>query len=283
MRIDAHQHFWDLDRFHYTWMPPGDSVLRRNYLPADLRTVLEDNRFDGAVLVQANTHLDETHWFLQLATENPWILGVVGWVDLTSPRLSETLDQLQQHPKFKGVRHPVHDEDDTRWILRDDVLLGLAELARRGLPYDLLLRPIHLPLIPLIVERVPHLRMVIDHIAKPFIAGHSLDGWQEDIAAAARFPQLYCKLSGMITEADPKSWQAADLRPYVQHVLNVFGPERLMFGTDWPVCKLAGSWKQVLAAFTQAIGAQPQHVRDRLLGDTAAEFYRLAVEAPPSL
>lgn len=280
MRIDAHQHFWDLGRFDYSWMPPGDSILRRNYLPADLQPILEANRFQGTVLVQANTRIEETHWFLELAAENPWIFGVVGWVDLTSQHLGETLDRLQQHPKFKGVRHPVHDEEDARWILRDDVLSGLAELARRGLPYDLLIRPIHLPLIPLIVERVPALRMVIDHIAKPFIADRHMDGWRHEIAAAAEFPQVYCKLSGMITEADPMNWKPDDLRPYVQHVLNVFGPERLMFGSDWPVCKLAGNWKQVLAAFTQACGAQSQQVRDCLLGDTASAFYRLSL---PSL
>ncbi|MCU1257251.1 MAG: hypothetical protein JWO80_136 [Bryobacterales bacterium] len=275
MRIDAHQHFWDLDRFEYSWMPPGESVLRRNYLPGDLWPILDENRFDGTVLVQANTSIEETRWFLELAGENPWISGVVGWVDLTDPRLGATLDELQKHPKFKGVRHPVHDEDDTRWILCDDVLAGLNEVARRGLPYDLLFRPIHLPLIPFIVERVPELRMVIDHIAKPFIADHLMDGWLEDMAAAAEFPQVFCKLSGMITEADPKGWKSEDLRPYVQHVLGSFGPERLMFGSDWPVCKLAGSWKQVLAAFTQAIGAQPLDVREQLLGETATRFYGL--------
>lgn len=275
MRIDAHQHFWDLDRFEYSWMPDGENVLRRNYLPSDLWPILEEHRFGGTVLVQANTRIEETDWFLQLAVENPWILGVVGWVDLTSPELGATLDRLQQHPKFKGVRHPVHDEDDDRWLLRDDVLAGLAEVAGRELPYDLLLRPVHLPLVPLLVERVPDLRMVIDHIAKPFIADHLMEGWQEDIATAAESPQIYCKLSGMITEADPKGWKAEDLQPFVQHALSVFGPERLMFGSDWPVCKLAGSWKQVLAAFTQAIGAQSQEVREQLLGGTAARFYAL--------
>lgn len=250
-------------------------MLRRNYLPQDLQPILEEHRFDGTVLVQANTRLEETRWFLELAGQNAWILGVVGWVDLTGPRLAETLDQLQKHPKFKGVRHPVHDEDDARWMLRDDVLAGLDELARRGLPYDLLFRPLHLQLIPFIVERVPNLRMVIDHIAKPFIADHLTEGWAQDISAAAQFPQIYCKLSGMITEADPQGWKAEDLRPYIQHVLKAFGPERLMFGSDWPVCRLAGSWKQVLAAFTQALGPVPQHTRDLLLGDTATEFYRL--------
>jgi L-fuconolactonase len=275
MRIDAHQHFWDLERLEYSWMPPGENILRRNYLPEDLRTILEDNRFDGSVLVQANTVMAETRWLLELAAENPFILGVVGWVDLTDSGLPGVLDELQRHSRFKGVRHAVHDEADTNWLLRPEVLRGLGELARRGIPYDLLVRPVHLPLVPRLAEAVPDLRMVVDHIAKPLIAEHRLEGWADDIAAAAKIPGMHCKLSGMITEADHQNWTSEDLRPYVQHVLNVFAPERLMFGSDWPVCKLAGSWKRVLAAFTQACGPQPQNVRDRLLGDTAAEFYRL--------
>jgi L-fuconolactonase len=275
MRIDAHQHFWDLERLEYSWMPPGENILRRNYLPDDLRTILEDNRFDGSVLVQANTVMAETRWLLELAAENPFILGVVGWVDLTDSGLPGVLDELQRHSRFKGVRHAVHDEADTNWLLRPEVLRGLGELARRGIPYDLLVRPVHLPLVPRLAEAVPDLRMVVDHIAKPLIAEHRLEGWADDIAAAAKIPGMHCKLSGMITEADHQNWTSEDLRPYVQHVLNVFAPERLMFGSDWPVCKLAGSWKRVLAAFTQACGPQPQNVRDRLLGDTAAEFYRL--------
>ena len=276
MRIDAHQHFWDLDRFTYAWMPPAPSRLRRNFLPEDLAPILAEHRFDGTVLVQAHTHIDETRWFLELARQHAFIKGVVGWVDLTDARLCATLDELQQHPKFKGVRHPVHDEADDRWLLRDDVIAGLGELARREIPYDLLLRPVHLPLVPRIAERVPDLNMVIDHIAKPSIAKHRIEGWAQDIQAAAAIPQVYCKLSGMITEADRDSWSAEDLRPYVGHVLDAFGPERLMFGSDWPVCLLAGSWKQVLAAFTQALGPMPAPARDRILGGTAEWFYRLA-------
>ncbi len=276
MRIDAHQHFWDLDRFTYRWMPPGPSVLRRNYLPEDLAPILARNRFDGSVLVQANTVAAEAEWMLELATRHEFIKAVVAWVDLTDPRLGERLDQLQRHPRFKGVRHPVHDEADPRWLLREDVLRGLAELERRDLPYDLLLRPVHLPLVPILAERFPQLRMVIDHLAKPPIARHSLEGWAEQFAAAAQYPRVWCKLSGMITEADHRSWKTAHLLPYVAHALRCFGPERLMFGSDWPVCLLAGSWKQVLAAFTQALGPQPMEVREKLIGGNACAFYRIA-------
>ena len=275
MRIDAHQHFWDIHRLQYPWMPAGDSPLRRNYLPPDLEPILERNRFDGSVVVQANVVLEETRWLLELATQHDFIRGVVGWVDLTDPRVGATLDELQRHPKFKGVRHLVHDEPDVNWLLREDVLRGLGELARRGIPYDLLLRPPHLPLVPRLSERVPELRVVIDHIAKPLIAAQRMNGWAADMESAAKIPQVWCKLSGMITEADPSGWKAEHLRPYVQHVFSLFGPDRLMFGSDWPVCTLAGTWKEVLAAFTQAIGPQPVGVRDKLLGQTAAEFYRL--------
>jgi L-fuconolactonase len=273
MRIDAHQHFWDLGRFEYSWMPAGPSVLRQTFLPHLLARILERNRFDGSVLVQANTILAETRWLLDLAEANDFIRGVVGWVDLTDPRLGAVLDELQKRPKFKGVRHPVQDENDDRWLVRDDVLKGLAELARRGLPYDLLLRPRHLPLVPRIAERVPDLRMVIDHIAKPQIAAQAMEPWARDIEAAAGLSQVYCKLSGMITEANPDGWKPEHLWPYVAHVMQVFGPDRLMFGSDWPVCMLAGSWKEVLAAFTQAIGPQPIEVREKLLGETVARFY----------
>jgi L-fuconolactonase len=276
MRIDAHQHFWDLGRFEYAWMPPEASVLRQTFLPDRLARILTRNRFEGSVLVQANTLLEETHWLLELANENEFIRAVVGWVDLTDPRLGSTLDSLQKNPKFKGVRHPVHDESDDDWLMRAEVLAGLAELGRRGLPYDLLLRPRHLPLVPRIAERVPGLRMVIDHIAKPPIAAHLREPWARDIEAASRLPQVYCKLSGMITEADPKAWIAEHLRPYVKHVMRIFGPDRLMFGSDWPVCLLAGTWKEALAAFTQSIGAQPIEIREKLLGDTARRFYGIA-------
>ena len=275
MRIDAHQHYWDISLLDYAWMPPGPSLIRRNYLPADLEPVLADHHFDGTVLVQANVVMAETWWLLDLASRHESIRGVVAWVDLTDARLAGTLDACQKHAKFKGVRHIVHDEPDVRWLLRDDVVEGLRELARRDIPYDLLLRPQHLPLIPELADRVPGLRMVIDHIAKPLIASHLFEPWAKDIATAAQVTGMHCKLSGMITEADHAHWHADDLRPYVQHVLGLFGPDRLMFGSDWPVCKLAGSWKQVLAAFTQACGPLPQTEREKILGGTAVRFYEL--------
>jgi len=279
MRIDAHQHFWDVGRFQYPWMPAG-SPLRRNFLPGSLEPILKRNRFEGSIVVQANVLLEETRWLLELAGQHEFIRGVVGWVDLTDSSLGATLDQLQRHAKFKGVRHLVHDEPDVNWLVRQDVLRGLGELARRGIPYDLLLQPPHLPLVPRVADRVPELRMVIDHIAKPPIAAQRMDGWAESMEAASKIPQVYCKLSGMITEDDPNGWKAERLRPFVRHVFSLFGPERLMFGSDWPVCTLAGTWKEVLAAFTQAVGPQSIEVREKLLGGTAEKFYGLGPNNP---
>jgi L-fuconolactonase len=275
MRIDAHQHFWDLERFRYPWMPPPPSPLAFSFLPQHLRPILKRNKFDGSVLVQALASMEETEWLLQLASEHDFILGVVPWVDLTDAKLGDILDGLQRHPKFKGVRHPVHDEPDVNWIVRGDVLEGLRELARRGLPFDLLFRPAHLRHVPRIAESAPELRVVIDHLAKPPIAAGTLDGWAEDLARAAEYPQVYCKLSGMITEASP-GWTADELKPFVQHAFAVFGPGRLMFGSDWPVCLLAcTTWKVALAAFTQAHGPLPQSVHNQVIGLTAKEFYGL--------
>lgn len=277
MRIDAHQHYWSLTRFPYPWMPPEPSPLRRDFLPEDLGPILARNHFDGSVVVQATTHPGEAEWLLDLAAEHSSILGVVAWVDITDPRCGDTLDLLQRHPKFRGVRHPVHDEADDRWLLRPDVLRGLKELERRAIPWDLLLRPQHLAIVPELADHVPSLPMVIDHIAKPLIAQRAMEPWARDMERAAQISHLHVKLSGMITEADHANWSPEDLRPYVQHVWNLFGPQRCLFGSDWPVCLLAGTWKEVLAACTQALGPVEQEKRSGLMGENAARFYNLQV------
>ena len=188
------------------------------------------------------------------------------------------MDRLQLDPKFKGVRHPVHDEPDVEWLLRPDVIQGLKELERRSLPYDLLVRPQHLPVVERLIEKAPSLRMVIDHIAKPPIAERIFDGWAQDLERLGAAPHLYVKLSGMITEASTDGWKEKDIEPYLQHALSMFGPDRSMFGSDWPVCLLASpNWKGALAAFTQALGPQTEEVRDQVLGGAAAKFYRLEV------
>ena len=275
MRIDSHQHFWDLSAIDYFWMPQDHPVLSRNYLPADLWPIYERNLFDGSVVVQAAHNDAEADWLLGLAAAEERILGVVAWADLQSPGLGRRLDHLQKQRKFAGIRHIVHDEPDVNWLLRPAVVEGLRELARRGIPYDLLLKPPHIPVAIELMERVPDLRCVIDHIAKPNIAQGQIEPWLEGMRALAQIPTMHVKLSGMITEAAVPGWKSADLAPYLKHVLALFGPQRAMFGSDWPVCLLAGSWKEVLAAFTQAVGPIPQAERNELVGDTAARFYGL--------
>ncbi len=275
MRIDSHQHYWDIHRFRYFWMNDRTpSILKQNFLPADLRPIYELNRMDGSVLVQASHTMEETWWSLELAEAEKSILGVVAWVDLTDEGLGKTLDKAQEYRFFKGVRHLVQDEADDDWLLRPDVLEGLRELARRRIPFDLCIHPRHLSRVPTVAERAPELRMVVDHLAKPFIAEREMEPWAKDIAIVAKYPQIYCKLSGMITEAG-SHWAPSDIQPYLSHCFREFGANRCMFGSDWPVCLVAGTWKQALAAFTQALGAREVGVREKLMGLTAQEFYQL--------
>lgn len=276
MRIDSHQHFWELDVLPYPWMPPAPNPLRRNYLPPDLKPHLDGARFDGCVTVQAAQVDAEAEWMLGLADKYPFIKGVVAWVNLKDPNVGKRLDQLQKHSRFKGIRHLIHDEPDVKWALQPDVIRGLKELERRDIPYDLLLRPPHLPIVKPLVDALPKLRMVIDHIAKPLIKDKVMEPWAKQMEEISKIPQIYVKLSGMITEADQKNWKASDLGPYVHHVYQLWGPDRCMFGSDWPVCRLAGEWKQVLAAFTQSLGPLQQDVREKILGETATKFYRLS-------
>lgn len=275
MRIDAHQHYWDIHRFDYFWMTDETpTILKQNFLPADLKPIYLLNRMDGSVLVQATHTMEETWWSLELADSEPSILGVVAWADLQDAQLGNTLDKMQGYQFLRGVRHLVQDEADDRWLLRPAVLDGLEELARRHIPFDLCIHPRHLPMVPQVADRVPELRMVIDHAAKPFIAKREMEPWAADITSVARYPQVHCKLSGFITEAG-SHWKSSDLEPYLRHCFSEFGPNRCMFGSDWPVCLVAGTWKQVLASFTQALGAREVGVREKLMGLTAQEFYSL--------
>lgn len=273
--IDAHHHFWQLDRYDYVWMSPDLQALYRDYGPDDLRPILSGHNIKSTVLVQTISSEAETRWFLELASQHDFIAGVVGWVDLTDRRVGERLDELSKSPKFVGVRHQVHDEPDPDWLTRDDVQHGLGELARRSLSYDLLIRPLHLEVSRRVAERFPDLRFVVDHIAKPAIASHGWDDWAPGIAALAACPNVACKLSGMITEADWADWQPADLAPYVQHILEHFGADRVMFGSDWPVCMLAGTYDQVLSALADNLAELGDHQRQDIFGNTAAAWYDL--------
>ena len=273
--VDAHQHFWDLQRFPYPWMSPDDAVLYRNYGPADLQPQMKAAGVDSCVFVQAAQVVDEARWALELSDRHPFIAGVVGWVDLTDPDVGATLDQLRQHPRFKGVRHLAQDEADDRWLLRDDVNRGLEALFMRGLRYDIVIFPRHLPYVPEMLARHHNGRFVLDHLAKPPIKSGEVDAWARDLAPVAAHPHVCCKLSGMVTEADHQRWTPDDLRPYVETAVGLFGYERLMWGSDWPVCRRAAEYGRVKEALLSALGATGDTDLARVLGGTAASFYGL--------
>lgn len=266
--IDAHQHFWQPGRFDYPWMSKDLGVLYRDYLPADLAPILQQNRVTKTVLVQASNSVAESRWLLDLADSNDFIAGVVGWVDLTSP-------EIHAHPKFKGVRHLVESEPNDDWLVQPAILSGLQKLAARGLSYDLLVHTRHLKHVPVVAESCPDLKLVIDHLAKPPIAGNEIDDWSRAFKPLARYPNIHCKLSGLVTEANWHSWQSEDLRPYVDCALESFGPERMMFGSDYPVCLLAASYDRVLDGFLEILKDLPEVDREKIFANNAAKFYRL--------
>ena len=274
--IDTHQHFWQIEQFPYAWMTDDLAPLRRDMLPEHLAIELAACAVAGTVTVQADQCVEETRFLLQLADQYEFVMGVVGWVDLTDPDVGRVLDDLSANAKLKGIRHVVHDEPETEWLVREDVLRGLREVARRGLAYDLLLRPQHLPLIEPVAKACPQLRLIIDHIAKPPIASGRLQPWADHIRRAARIEGLHCKLSGMITEADWENWEVRDLKPYAEVVIDAFGPERLTFGSDWPVCMLAGSYGEVYHAFCELIGSLSTHEQEQVRQLNAWQFYKLA-------
>jgi L-fuconolactonase len=279
MIIDAHHHFWRLDQpapFNYAWLDaPQNAAIRRNFLPADLEGHLKAAGVERTVLVQTQHNLAENRWALGLAERHEFIAGVVGWVDLASDTCEEELTEFKDHPKFVGIRHVVQDEPDDGFIVRSDVLGGLKTLQRHSVPFDLLFYVRHLRHVPTLIEHLPDLPMVIDHLSKPHIKEKRLDDWLPHFQAAAKFPNVFCKLSGMITEADWRRWKADDLKPYVLAALELFGPERLMFGSDWPVCELAGSYERVVAALNESLGPISPSERQAIFGATARRFYRL--------
>ena len=279
MRIDAHQHFWNLNQFPHSWITEKLQPLRRHFLPEDLKPLLTQHHLDGAVLVQTFASLEETRWFLSLATQHDFLLGVVGWVDLQDPAVGDTLDALADHPKLVGIRHVVHDEPDPNWLLRPAVLRGLGELSSRKLPYDLLLRPPHLPAAIEVARRLPGLPLVVDHIAKPGIASLAWEDWAQNFAELARFPSVYCKLSGMITEASWTAWKPSDLTKYIEHALQHFGPKRLMYGSDWPVCLLAGSYARTVEALEENLKHLSAAEQQLIWGGTAEKYYGLSPAA----
>lgn len=275
MIIDAHHHFWKYDPAEYGWISDAMRVIRRDFLPQDLKRQIAAAGVDGVVSVQARQSLDETRWLLDLAEANDFIRGVVGWVPLVSPRVDEDLAALTTHPKLKAVRHVLQDEPDENYILRPDFNAGIRALRRFGLVYDILIFERHLPQTIRFVDQHPEQVFVLDHIAKPRVRDNVLSPWRENLRELARRPNVYCKLSGMVTEADWNAWSPQQLRPYLEAALEAFGPSRLMFGSDWPVCLVAcayARWRQLIDQFLAPLSPAE---RQRVMGGTAIEAYRL--------
>lgn len=273
--IDSHQHFWQVGRFDYPWMTKDLGLLYRDYLPNDLEPILQNNHVDKTILVQASNSVAESRWLLELANASSFIAGVVGWVDLMSPDVNRQLDELCADQKFKGVRHLVESEPNDDWLVQPAVLSGLKQLSARGISYDLLVHIRHLKHVPHVAESCPELALVIDHLAKPPIARNEIKEWSQALQPLVRYPNIHCKLSGLVTEANRTSWQTEDLRPFVDLALEYFGPDRMMFGSDYPVCLLAASYDRVLDSFQEILRSVKDADRDKIFSQNAAKFYRL--------
>jgi L-fuconolactonase len=276
MRIDSHQHFWQATRGDYFWMSPEVPILCRDYYPEDLEPSLKKHHIDKTILVQAAPTVAETDFLLALAAPHNFVAGVVGWLDMESADFPKQFAQYCQKPKFIGLRPMLQDLPQDDYILRPAVLESLARVAERGFPFEFLTYPRHLPYILRALEKVPNLRAVVDHISKPEIKAHKMEPWKSLLREVAQHPNVYCKLSGMITEADHRNWTYDHLRPYVEHVLESFGLDRLMFGSDWPVCLQAGTYDEVVGALSALLAPHLDKTSEaKIFGENAARFYRL--------
>ncbi|MGG4032937.1 amidohydrolase family protein [Paenibacillus cisolokensis] len=276
MKVDAHQHFWNLSRGDYPWLGPQHGPIYRTFEPEELEPELRAAGIDKTVLVQSANSYEDTEYMLELAERYEWIGGVVGWVPLPDRReAEERLKRWTKLPVFKGIRHLIHDEKDPDWVVRADVIEGLRLLAEYGMSFDVVaVFPNHLKHVPLLAESVPGLRLVIDHLAKPPIADDGWEPWAEQLARAAQYPNVCAKISGLNTAAKA-GWSAADLKPYVDYAVKTFGADRLMFGSDWPVALLADEYGRVWRETNEALKDYSETDVRAMLGETAARFYRL--------
>ena len=278
MTVDAHHHLWDPARADYPFLTDDLAAIRHAFTPADLAPLLAAAGIDATIVVQTRSSLEETEEFLATAAATPFIRGVVGWVDLRDPAVDETIARLRSGPggdRLVGIRHQVQDEDDPDWLLRDDVRRGIAAVGRAGLVYDLLVRTRELPAAREVVAALEDVRFVVDHLAKPPIRDGAFQPWADLVAALGRLPNTWWKLSGLVTEADWTAWRPADLRPWVEHVLAVVGQDRLMFGSDWPVCLLAASYAEVVAVAREMLAGLSEAERAAVFGGNATAVYGL--------
>ncbi|GAA0542143.1 amidohydrolase family protein [Chitinophaga japonensis] len=275
MIIDSHQHFWQYHPVKDAWITDDMKVIQRDFLPPDLQPVLEQNGVDGCVAVQADQSETETQFLLDLAAAHPFIKGVVGWTDLRAPDLATKLERYAGAGKLKGFRHIVQGEPDPDFLLREDFCKGVQALASYDFTYDILIYPIQLPAAEKFVQRFPLQRLVIDHMAKPYCKTGDIAEWEKSMRAIAQSPNVYCKISGLVTEADWQRWQPADFAPYLDVVLDAFGPQRLMYGSDWPVCLVAAEYAQVKGIVTDYISRLGAAEQAAIMGGNATAFYKL--------
>jgi len=275
MTIDAHHHLWEYNPGEFPWIDDTMDNLKRDYLPDDLLDAVTGTEVEGTVTVQARQTEQETRWLLDLAGSHEIIQGVVGWVPLTSPAIGRSLERFAGHPYLKGVRHVLHDEPDDEYMLREDFNRGIALLRNYQLTYDILIFEKHLPQTIEFVDRHPEQDFVVDHIAKPKIASGERHPWEENLRELARRERVFCKLSGLVTEADRTDWTAEQLRPYVEIVMEAFGPDRVLFGSDWPVCTVACAYARWYRTVGELLAGYSQSERDRVFSGTAGEVYHL--------
>lgn len=276
MRIDAHQHYWSIERGDYGWITPEIPVLYRDFLPEDMEPHFINHQLDGTIVVQAAATLAETDYLLELSETTDSIIGVVAWLDLADPHYRSHYEKFASHPKFVGFRVMIQEMSDANAVLEPHFVEALTFFAEQDVPVDLLVVSHQLEPVVLLLEKVPGLRAVIDHIAKPRIREGVVEPWQSQMQQIASHPNIFCKLSGMVTEADHNNWKPSDFSAYISGVLEWFGPHRVMFGSDWPVCLLAATYNEVIEILQEAIPASWSEVeRERLFGLNAKEFYKL--------
>jgi L-fuconolactonase len=275
LKIDSHQHFWRYSAAEYGWIDDSMAALRRDFLPADLRTEMGRVSVDACVAVQARQTLEETRWLLELADANPFVAGVIGWVDLQADDAADQLAQFSSHSKLVGVRHIVQSEPDDRFMLRPAFCRGISLLEERDLTYDILIYPKHLRAAVELVSRFTRQRFVLDHLAKPEIRTRELREWETGIRELAKCPLVFCKLSGLVTEADWVRWTPDDIRPYLDVAFDCFGAHRLLVGSDWPVCTVAADYGRTISVIDGYMAQRPAEERAAVMGGNAARLWRL--------
>lgn len=273
MKIDAHQHFWPYNPEEYGWISEDLAILKRDFMPADLEPILQQNGIDGCIAVQARQSLEETRWLLELADQHSFIKGVVGWVDLCSEEVEDQLAQYSKNEKLVGVRHVLHDEEDDDFMLRKDFLNGLSKLSKYDLTYDILIFPKHLKNAYQLVRQFPDQKFIIDHIAKPSIKTQDYAQWKVDMWAFKGLPNVWCKVSGMVTEADWNNIPSTDFNPVLDHVFETFSQDKLLYGSDWPVCKLAAEYSTVKGIVENYLEENAHFDADLIMGNNCVDFY----------